>query len=324
MVYKLDLKNKKLLYELDLNSRQPFNELARKLKLSKTAVLYRINHLKKEGIIKQFQTVIDIGKLGFIGFRLYLSLQGTTPQKKKEIIEFFKQKSIVAWVVSIEGEYDLGILVLTKSIKEMNVLWKEILKKYVNYIKDRRLTIMTKASYFSRAFLLDLKQNIYEITLISEPEEIEIDEKDKEILKLMAPNGRIPIIELASKVKLTPKTVIQRVKRLEDKKIIVGYKTVFDLEKLGYKYFKIHFKLRNVTEEKERKFKSFVKNNPNIVYDDEVLGGDDFEIELQVRDLDDLRNILNKIYEEFAEIIREHKIMQYYEEHKFLLLPYKI
>jgi len=321
MIYKLDLKDKKLLYELDTNSRQSFNELSRKLKLSKTAVTYRINNLKKEGIIKQFQTVINFGKLGFIGFRLYLKLQGATPQKKDEIIEFFKQKEIVAWAVSIEGEYDLGFLILVKTIKEISDFWDEILGKYVNFIKDRLLTIMAHVSYFSRAYLLDLEQNTYEIDLITEPEKIEIDEKDKKILKLMAQDGRISIIELSSKTKLTPKTIIQRVKKLEEKKVIIGYRTLFDLEKLGYKYFKVHFKLTNINKERDKKFRLFVKSNPNIVYDDKVLGGDDFEIELQVKDLNDLRNILNKIYEEFAEIIREHKVMEYYKEHKFLLFP---
>lgn len=324
MVHKLDLKDKRLLYELDLNSRQSFNELSRKLKLSKTAVLYRINNLRKEGIIKQFQTVINFGKLGFIGFRLYLKLQGITPKKKEEIIEFFKQKDIVAWVVSIEGEYDIGLLILSKTIKEMNNLWNEILEKYVNFIKDRFLTIMAHVSYFSRAYLLDLKQNTYEIDLITEPEIIEFDENDKKILKLMAQDGRISIVNLSSKTRLTPKTIIQRIKKLEEKKIIVGYRTLFDLEKLGYKYFKVHFKLTNVTREKDRKFRLFVKSNPNIIYDDRVLGGDDFEIELQVKDLDDLRKILDNIYEEFSEIIREHKVMQYYNEHKFLLLPLNI
>lgn len=65
-------------------------------------------------------------------------------------------------------------------------------------------------------------------------------------------------------------------------------------------------------------------SHPNIIYDNKVLGGDDFEIGLQVKDLNELRNILNKIYEEFVDIIREHKVIQYYKEHKFLLFPSNI
>lgn len=324
MALELDLKDRKILYELDLNSRQSYNSLAKKVNLSKTALLNRINNLQEEGIIKSFHTIIDTGKLGYIGFRLYVKLQNTTPEKEEEIINWLKQKEIVTWIVSIEGDYSLGALILTKSVKEMNNLWKEFLERYANYIDNRLLTIMTKVAYFSRAYLLNLKKNTYEINFATEPNEIYIDEKDKEILKLMAGNARIPIVEIASKVRLTPKTVIERIKQLEKNKIITGYKPVFDMEKLGYQYYKIHFRLNNLTKEKERKFRAFVKEQPNIIYDDEVLGGDDFEIELQVKGNEELRVLIDEIKREFADIIKEHRVMQFYKEHKYLLLPVKI
>ena len=57
---KLDLKDKKILYELDLNSRQSFHQIAKKVGLSKDSIIYRVNKLKQDGIIKQFHTVIDV------------------------------------------------------------------------------------------------------------------------------------------------------------------------------------------------------------------------------------------------------------------------
>jgi len=74
---KLDLKDKKLLYQLDINSRQSYKEIGKKIGLSKDAVSYRIKQLQEEGIIRQFHTVIDVGKLGLISFRLYLKFQNT-------------------------------------------------------------------------------------------------------------------------------------------------------------------------------------------------------------------------------------------------------
>ena len=114
MVYTLDLKDKRLLYELDLDSRQSFNSLARKIKLGKTALVNRINHLQKEGIIKQFHTVIDTGKLGYISFRLLLNLHNASPEKEQEIIDFLKKKDKVIWVVSVEGEYNVGATMLVR------------------------------------------------------------------------------------------------------------------------------------------------------------------------------------------------------------------
>ena len=147
------------------------------------------------------------------------------------------------WLVSIEGGYNIGALILTKSIKEINNLWKELSGKYVNCLDKKLLTIMTKVSYFSRAYLLDLKHNNYEIIFITEPEEVKLDKIDIEILKLLAPNARISIIELAKRLNITQKTIISKIRTLEKKEIIIGYKTVFDLEKLGYHYFKVNFQL---------------------------------------------------------------------------------
>lgn len=112
-----------------------------------------------------------------------------------------------------------------------------------------------------------------------------------------------------------------RIRSLEKRKIIIGYKTAFDLEKSGYYYFKVHFRMHNVDKKKIEKFKSYVKMHPNIVYDDEVLGGDDFEIEIQAKDNSELRIIIQKIKIGFAAIIKEYKVMQFYKEHKYLFLP---
>lgn len=317
----LDLKDRKILYEVDTNSRQSFNNIAKKVGLSKDSVIYRINKLKEEGIIKQFHTVIDVGKLGFISFRLYLNLQNTTPQKEEEIIGYLKKQKIVTWLVSIDGEYDLGMWILTKSIREMNLFWKEMLNEYANYIDKRWLAIFTKVSYFPRGYLLEKKQNFEEYVFVTAPEEANLDPKDLELLKFLASNSRISVLDISQKLKLTPKTVALRIKELEKNKVIIGYRTMFDLEKLGYQYFKLHINLHNTTEEKIRLFRGYVKNHPNIIYDNEVLGGDDLEIEIQVPTLQDFREIVDGIKKQFSGIIKDYKHMTFYKEHKFVFFP---
>ncbi len=318
---KLDLKDRKLLYELDTNSRQSYAELARKIGLSKDAVIYRISKLQEAGIIKQFHTVIDVGKLGFISFRLYLKLQNSTPQREEEIIEFLKQKKEVVWLVSIDGNYDLGMWILTKTIAEMNHFWKELLQTYGNFIAERALTIFTKVSYFPRSYLLNKAGNEQQYVFITEPEESKIDQKDLEILQLLASQARIPTLEIAQKVGLTAKTTASRIKELENQTIIIGYRTQFDLEKLGYQYFKVHFNLHNLTAPKEKKFRQYIKQHPNVVYDNEVLGGDDIEIEIQVKTLPELRLIIADIKKNFAEIIKDEHYFLFYQEHKFVFFP---
>jgi Lrp/AsnC family leucine-responsive transcriptional regulator len=314
---KLDLKDRKILYELDLNSRQPYHDIARKVGLSKDAVIYRISKLKEEGIIQRFHTIIDNGKLGLIPFRLYLKLMNATPEKEAEILEFLKKERDVIWLMSIDGEYDIGLAIYVKSIKEMNLFWKKLLAKYRNFIAKRWLTIYTKVSYYPRAYLLDLKENYKEYLCFTEPEEMRLGEEEIEILKLLAADARVSVVDIARRVKITPKTAAKKIHELEKRQVIVGYRTMFDLERLGYQYFKVHISVTDLTPEKERAIKGFLLQHPNIVYDNEILGGYDLEIEIQVKTLTELREIMGEMKRRFTDAIINYTYML----HKYVFFP---
>ena len=108
MVITLDAKDRKILYELDINSRHSNSEIAKKVGLSKQVVGFRIKRLIQEGIISSFYTVIDISKLGFTIHKNFLRLQNLTKEKENELITFLKANQNVVWVVSCDGKYDLA------------------------------------------------------------------------------------------------------------------------------------------------------------------------------------------------------------------------
>ncbi|UCB58733.1 MAG: winged helix-turn-helix transcriptional regulator, partial [Thermoplasmatales archaeon] len=86
---KLDLKDRKILYELDLNSRQSDSEIGRKVGLNKGMVNYRINRLIEKGIIRNFYTMIDASRLGYLSCRFFMKFQYDDLEKEKEIIDYF-------------------------------------------------------------------------------------------------------------------------------------------------------------------------------------------------------------------------------------------
>src|SRR3989338_1712438 len=101
----LDKKDKDLLYLLDIDGRLTYSQLARRTKMSKQLVKYRIERLEGEGFIKGYFPIIDTSKLGYITFRLYLKFRNITPTKKEEIISYLKkQKSVWAFVL-ISGKW---------------------------------------------------------------------------------------------------------------------------------------------------------------------------------------------------------------------------
>ncbi|HEV2170145.1 MAG TPA: Lrp/AsnC family transcriptional regulator [Candidatus Binatus sp.] len=64
-------------------------------------------------------------------------------------------------------------------------------------------------------------------------DEPELDAIDLQILGILQSNGRIPHVKLAEQVGLSAPSVIERVKKLEDGGMIVGYHATVDARRLG-------------------------------------------------------------------------------------------
>lgn len=62
----------------------------------------------------------------------------------------------------------------------------------------------------------------------------EIDAVDKKLINHLLDNGRDSYREIAKKMRLSPATVMKRVRALESKGVIKSYSAVLDYDKLGY------------------------------------------------------------------------------------------
>ena len=90
-----DLKDRKILYQLDLNCRQSNAQIGKKVGLSRKVVEYRIRKMEEEEVIKNYYTVIDAYKLGYMFYRFYINLHTISKKKKQEIIEHFVNRYLL-------------------------------------------------------------------------------------------------------------------------------------------------------------------------------------------------------------------------------------
>ena len=134
MALKLDVKDKKILYQLDVNSRQPNSEIAKKVGLSKQVVGFRIKRLIKEKLITSFYSIVDISKLGFTVHKNFLSLQNIDAQKEKTLINFLKNHPNVVWIASCDGKFDLAFGTWAKDMRFLDNTLKELHNKFGKFI----------------------------------------------------------------------------------------------------------------------------------------------------------------------------------------------
>ena len=315
--YTLDLKDRKILYQLDLNSRQSNIQIAKKVGLSKDVVNYRIKSLDENGFIRGFYTIIDFYKLGYFSVRAYLKLINASSKTEEEIFLFLKNHNTVFFVNKIDGNFDVGIGTYVENITDFESFSLEFKQKFREFMGEEQISIFTKAYHFHRAYLLEKKFDEVDANVVGGRGREDFDAKDIEILKFLAVNARISTLDIATYCEMPATTVAFRIKQLEKKKIILAYRLNFNFEKFGYEYYKADLVLNDISRLKE--LSNFAHAHPNILYIDQTIGGSDFEFDVEVKNKKQFLQIIDEIKEKFPEIrqwsyfsVREYKKLLYF------------
>lgn len=236
---KLDLKDRKILYELDLNARQTDSEIAKKVGLKRDSVRYRINKLIENGHINYFMTILNSMKLGYTWYRTFFKFHNLTLEKEEEIIEYLKERA--SWISKVEGTWDLNTGIFVKNVYEYRDLINQFLLKYSSFIERYDVAIVTREWSYHRDYLLNKRQKTSKPILMGfDPQKKyqteTIDETDYKILKTILKNARIKTINIARELETTEMVVRYRLKRLIQNGIIIGFTPFLNIHKLGYIY----------------------------------------------------------------------------------------
>ncbi|MFH1972444.1 MAG: Lrp/AsnC family transcriptional regulator [archaeon] len=318
---KLDKKDKRILYELELNARITESSLAKKTKVSREVVRYRLEKLEKQGIIRYYMTLVNTLNLGYLMFRTYYKFTNLTPEKEKEIIQYLQKK--VNWVTKVEGKWNLTTMSFSPNIFEYDKFLTELKTKYGEYIQDYWVSTMTKLWHYKRGYLLEKRGNS-SLMMGERKQKPKLDKLDIKILDILLNNGRIKYIDLAKKLKQHPKLIRDRVNKMIKDEVIIGFTPFLDINKLGMLYFKVHFKLKNYSPEKFTSLLRYAEDHPNIIHTVEAVGGADYEIEVQVDNNEELYKVIEDIKIKFSDIIFDYYFMEYTKEHTLDYLPREI
>lgn len=323
MKIKLDIKDRKILYQLDINSRQSNSEIAKKVGLSKQVVGFRISRLAKEKIFSSFYTVIDISKLGFTVHKEFLRLQNVDQEKEKELIQFLVNHPNVVWVASCDARFDLAFGTWARNMESLDQTLTEINKKFGEYFAEKKIATIIRADYFTREYLINKKEprNYREAFFGAVADPIKMDLLDWEILSLLASNARITAVDISKKTKLSADAVSERIRKIEKSGIVNHYNIVPNEPKYPYLHYKVLVNIKNVSEEREKVLREYCRINPNIIYIVKALGPWNYEIDLEVENIERFREIMMEIKTEFSDILKEYFIVNVYQVHKYNFCP---
>jgi Lrp/AsnC family leucine-responsive transcriptional regulator len=120
-----------------------------------------------------------------------------------------------------------------------------------------------------------------------------MDNTDYRILEILLEDGRIPMKELAQRVSLSAPAVAERVKRLEEENVIMGYKAKINYTQLGKK---INVLINvGVNVQKAEKFMEFINSEDSIIECNHVTGPYCKILKARLEDITSLEKLIGKI-----------------------------
>ncbi len=124
---------------------------------------------------------------------------------------------------------------------------------------------------------------------------IKVDNVDKKILQVLFWDARIKIKELAKEVGVSTNTLNQRVKRLKDKKVIIGTTLSKNMALIGYPLLAIIGV--NLNPKFEQHIMHTIRKRSKVMAIHKTIGGFDmlvFIVSKTINDLNNLKQVIKK------------------------------
>ena len=237
---KLDVKGRKILYELYKDCRSTSNQIAKTVGLSREAVDYRIQVMEKEGIVRKYITLVDTPRLGYLTYNVYFNLQDCDDAEEEKIRLYLVNHDFTKWVVSCSGKWDIAVAFAARDTSHLNEMLYNLTSLFQNKIKYydilSTLTVYKDAdiSLVIREIITNPKKGFPTVP----PQKLhKLDDTDLKILSSLSENARSNIVDVAKKVKLTPEGTSYRMKKIVGEGLIRGFRAVIDVTKLGHLWY---------------------------------------------------------------------------------------
>jgi DNA-binding Lrp family transcriptional regulator len=317
---KIDVKDKKILVLLSENSRMPISEIAEKIKLSRDTVNYRINRMKKSGIIIQCYPEIDFRKLGYDVYHVFLLLDETDQQKQKQLKDFLTNHPNILSIIEYSDRWDIELILIAKSINEFDSIVSDICAKFSDIIMEKsRLVIIN--TYYSVLFPYIFYEEAGKEIKKTKKIECKIDEHDLQILKILANDCRLSTYDISKQIKLSPDAIGLRIKKLVNADVIKKFSILTNLSLLGYSWYTFAIQTKMFDKANESKFKTFVEEHPQIIKAVKTLGIFDLLVYIIADEPKNFHRTIKQIKSEFSSIIKSYDTFVAYKEHAFYPLP---
>lgn len=116
---KISARDKNILHMIKRNSRLFYEEIGKKVGLTRNAVKYRIQQLEKKGIITGYQMMIDFRHFHRLSYKILIAYDHAYINQEKDVLLFIRQHTSTLAQARLLGRWNLDIELQPRDAKEL-------------------------------------------------------------------------------------------------------------------------------------------------------------------------------------------------------------
>jgi DNA-binding Lrp family transcriptional regulator len=319
---KIGVKDQKILVLLSENSRMPISEIAKKTRVSRETVNYRIKRMQNRGAILKFIAEIDFKRLGFNLYSVFILVDEKDKEKQKALITALKEHSHTINVIEYSDRWDLEWRLIAKSIEEFDEVVSDLAAKFSDIIIEKnKLGVINTYYSILLPYVFHKEHRKKQRFEKKKKKEHKIDKQDLKILQILANNSRASTYEISKKVKLSADTIGLRIKKLVNSGIIKKFTLLINLSLLGYSWYTFTMQMRFFSKKEDSKFVELVRDHPYIIKAVKTLGTSDLLLYIIADNPRNFHTTIKQLKNEFADTIMSYDTFVAYEEHAYHPFP---
>ena len=318
----LDLWDKRILYELDGDSRLPFSAIGASLSRSPQWVKYRIERLRTLGVIKHLYPLVDYSALSQIKAGLLIRLAESEPAKEIAFLNSCYKDRCIQCIYRTEGEYDLYLGVFTKDIDSLAEFIDSFKIEHGTLIANIDISIERESCQFRRNYLLGAKAHAMgEIVFGNSTALAGIDVIDRQVVDCLNSDPRMGVVDISRSINQSKDVALYHLRKIQKVGVIKGYSVQMNPRHFPYQSYVILLKIAGMDEKKRQELFSFCRLSGKVVRISRALGAYDFMLEAEVAGRDEFRWFHKELVHRFHPSIRSSMALSIYSLDKYRTYP---
>lgn len=303
---KLDEISENIIYLLSLDSRISISGIARILHINRKIIENRINQLYNKGFIKP---LLIYNYSGLIKTTVLIKLTGFDGQ----IIEKIKGIDPIIKFKETLGLYDLSLLLVTESQKELDAILHNINKSFHNTIQNIDLVthpMEDTMGYKSFCHKLELMQRY---NMLNPDMKYNLSDEERQLVGILKVNPHISYKELIKRTRWSYLKIKDTIARLQNKQII-RFSIDPDYNKLQLEFHNI---LAKINLAKAKQFEATIIKNPRVHWIKKGTGRWDYILSVGSRDMNefieitrDIRTANKNIIFDYSSLVSKINVMR--------------